>query len=1218
MKTEHYEPRELTLLDSENNSSDYSNDGKKLYEHLNDFDKLVVIGNPGIGKSEELKQLFNKLWEEREETGILPIIINLQNFRKVHRFSDLIRYNDWETHQRIVFILDGLDEIANIEDFLSELNNFINQNRLRNIKYVLSCRHNIYLSFKTGLSHFRILNLHPFNTIQIRSFLKRKFCIDIGVFDIEKNIFFLENPFFLELFGEGHIDAKDIKVSPTFLDHAINLKIEQHLKKKVNKRVKISKPELLKSLQSIALVCELMQATSLTEEQVFTITNQNFIDLTENPFLTKYESIGTSSFKFIHRQYQEYFVAKFLSALSFAQLLKIVALKIERINPSLLNSVTFFLSLSDSADRTSNEFIEWLIEHEFDVFFLSDLDRTKPFQIKVFQIFFSSKIQDSKLWLNNITSVSEEQIGRFADCDENLEYLKPIVLSPTKHFRVRINGLRILHHFSPRSDKNFIQDLFDVLKPDSKSFLIHVHTEIISLFAKWNIVQHREEIVNEVFDVFKDFDHSAISTNLIDLVYSDIKNIEKYKDFVFREMDFEFERKTRKNDDGTLRGIELKLIPLILLIEDNVTFLSFLEKLLSVAREDRQYEDFYFDSINKRLLEIKHSQHKTILIDVFERLVDDETRSFYTKEILIQHIENIGIACQLFERLFTSEKFVRCKTIIGHLLLLDEDNMSLLEKRFFKEIGIGDALFYLRNFLKSYQKRDLAIRIENLLVENEIEVAPKLSELSDKETVDALFKKQIEDDLIKMFAKKVLIEECRNHFQDKEDKLVFNKEIYRRIEKIDIDTDPSQDPLVYYFSYEPLALRFLNHALIEFNRREFSFEDFQERYSHSKNYFDFIYNEALHWAQKAQVPIHVSIINEMLNQEVNNLIGEFDFSNLFTFHDDKTFGCDTPEKHEALKFLGKVHILCLSKDFSISVNDQFYLDTLEYFGFNYYNDGIERFDKLFELIQDRESAQTRLLENLKKEMISMVYERHALMAIKLDLIEAKNDIHKYISKNYEIRKGDALFDSYMKWQNEDTGLLEDLRYNVNTESCWTAIDYMVKNNISLSQCKSIANEYLASGEKQFLFEAAKTLFKLKEQSIIDFLLNDLKNNSFILNNVGSASFQDYDMLPSKGIEEFKRLFFYTYGSEGHDEYYFSEISRFFMTYSSNLIRNKNLFSEINSLFKEIKEEVGKENDDRKLFYINMLIEDSEKIYVSSLSKGMEFNEALKLVQNLRI
>ena len=126
MNSKYYEPRfiknsknNIELLFSEEESK------QTLLDLSKKNDKIVLLGNPGIGKTTELLLLFEKLWELKDVELNFPFFINLKNFRLSTEFEDLILFEEWKELPSITFILDGLDEISNINDFISELEIFL-------------------------------------------------------------------------------------------------------------------------------------------------------------------------------------------------------------------------------------------------------------------------------------------------------------------------------------------------------------------------------------------------------------------------------------------------------------------------------------------------------------------------------------------------------------------------------------------------------------------------------------------------------------------------------------------------------------------------------------------------------------------------------------------------------------------------------------------------------------------------------------------------------------------------------------------------------------------------------------------------------------------------------------------------------------------------------------------------------------------------------------
>ena len=156
MNSKYYEPRfiknsknNIELLFSEEESK------QTLLDLSKNNDKIVLLGNPGIGKTTELLLLFEKLWELKDVELNFPFFINLKNFRLSTEFEDLILFEEWKELPSITFILDGLDEISNINDFISELKIFLKKYEDKKINVVISCRTNIYEKYIVKIFGFK-------------------------------------------------------------------------------------------------------------------------------------------------------------------------------------------------------------------------------------------------------------------------------------------------------------------------------------------------------------------------------------------------------------------------------------------------------------------------------------------------------------------------------------------------------------------------------------------------------------------------------------------------------------------------------------------------------------------------------------------------------------------------------------------------------------------------------------------------------------------------------------------------------------------------------------------------------------------------------------------------------------------------------------------------------------------------------------------------------
>ncbi|WP_175623472.1 NACHT domain-containing protein [Chryseobacterium schmidteae] len=306
IRTNTYENSESRILWLEENKEQ----GVKLKDVLNNKDKIVLLGNPGIGKSKELENLFKNLWNEMERAELIPFFLYIKNFRSNDSIEKLIKYKEWENLDKICFIIDGLDEISDIQDFISELEFFLEKNDDKNIKVVISCRTNIYEKYLVKIDDFEYFYLDNLKDKQIVNILKNSFSIDISYGELNKYRVFLENPFNLNLFGKFYIENSRF---PNNIVEAFELSINQELKllnkEKFIKSDRIDLIHIGKILQKIAITNELMQKNGIEEKDLYSLLGEKEKYIIEkNSFIEKIPE--STSFIFRHKNYQEFLGSK--------------------------------------------------------------------------------------------------------------------------------------------------------------------------------------------------------------------------------------------------------------------------------------------------------------------------------------------------------------------------------------------------------------------------------------------------------------------------------------------------------------------------------------------------------------------------------------------------------------------------------------------------------------------------------------------------------------------------------------------------------------------------------------------------------------------------------------------------------------------------------------------------------------------------------------------
>lgn len=478
---EYYEPRHYDLeykLDNDVIPFESNEEiSLKEYTFLNDY--IVILGNPGIGKSIELSHLFNELWSAKEETEIIPIGINIKNFRQTDTFENIIPYAEWKNLNRLVFILDGLDEISNIQDFVSTLSTFISKYENLDLKFVLSCRTNTYNKYVINLPNFKKLHLKNLTIKQSLSILSNKYGINLNEVDILPVKTLLSTPFFVDLFAEYY--SKENTITSNYAeiwDYCIDLGIVQHINHKKKQSI-LNKPEIRRSLSKFALVNELMQNNSSSDEETLKITESDYTNFIEYPFIRETNE-NPLEYGFTHKQYQEYFVSKILLQKDFNEILDIIRIDqlTNNIHPSLANTVTFLLNLSKKSSPFYDQLIDWLIINNRELLFQADSDRIASFQNKVFQDFFISECVNTTLWINN-SGINFSDYVRFGDSIDNFNFLLNYITDSNCHFRIRISALSILEDFKSIDRKLIQKEFMTILKNELEP--LNIKSEIIDI-----------------------------------------------------------------------------------------------------------------------------------------------------------------------------------------------------------------------------------------------------------------------------------------------------------------------------------------------------------------------------------------------------------------------------------------------------------------------------------------------------------------------------------------------------------------------------------------------------------------------------------------------------------------------------------------------------------------------------------------------------------------
>jgi len=276
------------------------------------------------------------------------------------------------------------------------------------------------------------------------------------------------------------------------------------------------------------------------------------------------------------------------------------------------------------------------------------------------------------------------------------------------------------------------------------------------------------------------------------------------------------------------------------------------------------------------------------------------------------------------------------------------------------------------------------------------------------------------------------------------------------------------------------------------------------------------------------------------------------------------------------------------------------------------------------LIEDQNEVRSTIISNLEGKLVSIVFDKHALYALKHKIKESYEAIKERLLKDDNIFRHDNILVEYVKADGTDI-LFEIANRNIYNRSTWTAIMMLLEyylddenHHIHRTNFKPYIDkslEYLKSDNTEFIEYASNVLFSSNRPEIINFILDDLEHRLELIFNNNLINFANYSVLPEMGIPALEKMFHEIFKARKKRNSNISYINTFYKGYITNLVK-ENYFNDINRLFLKIKDEVIKNKDDNKIFHINVLLKDIENAYINKLSKGLEYDEAIKIVRSL--
>lgn len=1175
-----YEPRYIKTSNNDFESFLSSEEvGITLSEIVTQKNRVVLLGNAGVGKTTELKMLFEQLWEKRDESLNIPMYINLKNFRKSADFEDLIPFAEWKELPITTFILDGLDEIAEIQDFISALELFLNKYKDKKINVVISCRTNIYEKYLVKILGFEYFFLNGLTDKQINNILEKRISKVLNYEELNQFRTYLENPFNLNLFCEYYKEKGDF---PKSLSETWGLFIENELNKlnksKLVKREEIDIAHIRKCLEKVAFVNELMKQNFILEDNLLDLLGKVDKSVFEQiSFIEKLPDSG--NFIFRHKNYQEFFAAKYLAEKSVEEILSIIKIEenINKTKPNLFNTITCLLNILDA--KKFEEIKNWLLEKEPEILFLAEKDKLNiESQKEVFRAYFTEEVIENTFWIGRNGRFSMDKLAEFADIDFLISEIEK-----NEHFRIVISALDVLSYTECSEEENDkIKTLLErLIFSDRKPNIIQ---QAVRTFREKEL--YKDHILFEKMAThFKDNNSHEIHHLIISMI-SRFENVEDYFNVLKNSLEKLYGKNIEK--DRTIRGTEWILAKIIFKIQSFDNFREIVKMLFSdeytLKVSDFYNEDFSPQFIDK-IVSFANDDKDNIFKIVDVILEEDEFGLYKEQDFLRQLLEKLPKKEILLEHIIENYPKIRKGYLIPQLF----DNNDCVDYLVERNILFSDEdINYLRSHY-FHQNHDLGYYFEK-----------KLEEKGRSFTDNLLTKEQVEEQN----------NEYQKIAQDNFDLLFDTERLKKEVSKVfeknnltTIDWDITNEMMWKW--YDETHLHGIQNVVFSVIENSIRDKDITK---------DVVFeniDDVVFLLKQIKNKIKLSIRKdyqvkqeqiEFIKEQCKVLSKNTDIENVI-YSEGHSYYIQDKKSYNTIKIL-----YFFDKEYNIGYSEEFYLKTLSYCH-------IIDDENIFEYIQQKTSSdkfKKQVIYNLENEkMFHLSLDYHIKYVVKNKIEECYPKVgdvilnDKYTSKDF--------LGEYVNLlpKNKQIDFLKKCCEDIRSYLCWRAIEILIEKNLDRDFVLDIAKKYLEKKEnssemengKWYISDALNVLFYYNDGEALILYSNLLKEKIDLREDYNIEDINRYNNFEK--IEVLKDIFRIIY-DENLETFDYYNTRQIFLYLVSNFSQSKEGFEETQKLLSEMKTEF--ENDAYQ-FHLNHYIENSKNAYYNSLSESYTFDKA---------
>lgn len=1166
---------------------------------------LVLLGNPGMGKSVELKQIATTYWKNRDDLKWIPFYRNVSNFTSDCKLEEHLP-TDWKNIPQLLIILDGLDEVSFAQKFRTKLEKFILENKSinQNIKFIISCRSNIFQNTIKSIENFKCYMLDTIKFSDAFKYLENKF--ELNSNDYSNLIFnkaqkeFLETPYFLNIFGNYYSKNNTLPLNKSDL-------LEKYLQKRLNddntrlKDTTFDKSIVLNSCKKIALILEAMQENEIKDNYLNVILEKNKQDFINSCFIQKV--FNSDNWEFEHRSLQEFLVAKTLSNLTFTEIKAFICVdnKTNKTHPSWFNSISYLINLLDNTSNLYNEIIDWLIDNDYEIILKADSDKINDsIRINVFQKFFKKRCIKDNLWLSTYSAESKE-IANFAYCIENIKFLIEQAKNIKNHRRTRISAINLLSNMELQHKIDEVKSLMiEILLEPLEIVDSRFKSDIIDAIKKLNFHKN-ENYINLVIKSLGNNDYHFVTTATLKLIEdSNPDNFFSYlKDLTPKILD-DSKRNLPKKDnfststeEDTFKAILANFNSSKHLIYSLQIFLELqyqykfditekdiegiIKKLNSLQEKDAsvyiQMLRFILNSFGKKRL--SYANEKIVLI--FFHYCDKENEAF--KAIISYKTTSPTESSFGAKRNFLSQ----LATVKNIHLVLEEFNSGNIDTK---------EVLYFRNNL-SHDNFELAIKFQELIInETHYSFNDDFLDYDKRNDWTEFHETKKEESFGLLFNKNIIIDKVKDYFEliDKgivnwDNKVEYRKTYYNSLE--------------LQKKFPDSFINLIHHTLSKNNGNANSGDVItiinSELYIINKIY------QKLKSDKNNSIKLTEGQIKYITDWCLNNI-------NKVTFYGYENKNDNNRTKCELLWFF-RIYL-------DLNYSESNLLEMLFIDGEMYTNDKGIGYGYIIKKVE-KDKINERIITNLKdKSLTPLIFRNHAIYALNNKISEVNTLIKDFIKtkKDYNWYYRKEVLYSYFE-KTDDVNLLKELFKPHKTaehsdDLTWIAIQLLVKakqfNFVSSSLIKLHKENTLKKREltiiQYIIISNHKDAFKILYNWIIKNITEYKNEVNYGFSSSDWKSHNNKDSIPY--LIDLIKL-------SVSNKYNFRETTspeRIGIDVLNNICKTSNTETCQLILQKLIECKKLFEKNNTELFYLNTMINDVKEILVKHKSKPMQFAE----------